>query len=478
MAFKISLVSDVRGWLKGTRQIEDSLDDIADDLDDLGRESADEARTLERKFSDAFREIADRARTTGRGIGDDIHDGTRHAKAGMDELSDEANQTAREAAASFDGSAESILDAFQEVAANAFAGFGPAGQIAGLAAAAGIGILYTSLQDAADKAADTKTEVIELSEALADVKGDSAALDWATRLREALSKIVDEKQWFEVWQDTPKTRLESWSRYAQEFGINMGDVARAVTGDTQAMADVQTILASKYYELSQAYQDGDTTVATTMGTLQTFRQELADQAGTVTDATQLYNDMQTALSGLDDTAAETAEATATYQTSVVEALDEAGRAWEKYTEDGKTNLDAYNDHIEAQAKAILAFEGNLVTASSELSAEALNYVKSLGPEAAPLLKAFLDAPVAEKKRTAANWDALGRATTDGYSEGLALDKATADALGKAQTTAANTPIEFETKLDASRLQSDVDTAASRIRPPTIKVRLAVDKERP
>ncbi len=68
-------------------------------------------------------------------------------KSGMDDFKQEANQTARESAASFDGSAESIVDVFQEVAANAFQGFGPAGAVAGLAIAAGIGLGVKAFED-------------------------------------------------------------------------------------------------------------------------------------------------------------------------------------------------------------------------------------------------------------------------------------------------------------------------------------------
>ena len=34
MAFKLSLVADVRPWLKGTADVEKSLDDLAGGLDD------------------------------------------------------------------------------------------------------------------------------------------------------------------------------------------------------------------------------------------------------------------------------------------------------------------------------------------------------------------------------------------------------------------------------------------------------------
>jgi hypothetical protein len=82
---------------------------------------------------------------------DDAGDGVKDFKG-------EAAQTAKETAASFDGSAESIGSSFQEVAANAFSGFGPAGTAAGVAVAAGLGVAidaFTKVNEAAEEARDS-----------------------------------------------------------------------------------------------------------------------------------------------------------------------------------------------------------------------------------------------------------------------------------------------------------------------------------
>ena len=106
-----------------------------------------------------------------------------------------------------------------------------------------------------------------------------------------------------------------------------------------------------------------------------------------------------------------------------------------------------------------AFERNLVTASAHLSQEALDYIRSMGPEAAPLLQAFVDAPLAQKQRTGRNWDVLGRAATDGYRESLALDQATSNALGGAQRVADGAPITFGANLSSRGLSSAVANLA-------------------
>lgn len=167
MPIKIDFLANVRDFVRGTGDAEEALDDVADSLDDMAADAKKGGRDAERaveRLEDGFRDAARRARDlgdAGKDAGKDVDDGMERAGEGLDEFKDEANSTAREAAASFDGSAESIADMFQEVAANAFAGFGPAGAVAGLAAAAGIGLAvagFDDVQEANEKAAELASE--------------------------------------------------------------------------------------------------------------------------------------------------------------------------------------------------------------------------------------------------------------------------------------------------------------------------------
>lgn len=141
------------GRARGPEQLERSMKDAERATEKLGDETKRTARDIEREFKDSYRKVKRDA--------DDAFDG---ATKGAEDFRDEANSTAREAAASFDGSAESIVDAFQEVAANAFEGFGPAGAVAGLAAAAGIGLAmagFEDVQEAQEQAAELASEWAE-----------------------------------------------------------------------------------------------------------------------------------------------------------------------------------------------------------------------------------------------------------------------------------------------------------------------------
>lgn len=138
-AFEQAIKNDV---IKPIDEAARALDDLADDTSDAGSDGARDIGKLE----SALKDVESASGKTGRSIGRDMDDGFDKAKRGANDFKDEANSSAREAAASFDGSAESIGETFQEVAANALAGFGPLGAAAGLAMAAGLGVGMQQLE--------------------------------------------------------------------------------------------------------------------------------------------------------------------------------------------------------------------------------------------------------------------------------------------------------------------------------------------
>ena len=127
--YEIGIGADTDGFEKSIKNgLVDPLDEAADALDDLDRaaKSTDLDREIEKgqKATDKLTDELDDARAklkrlgfAAKDAGDDTRRGMDRAEEGVEELGNEAQSTAKEAAASFDGSAESIIDAFQEVAA-------------------------------------------------------------------------------------------------------------------------------------------------------------------------------------------------------------------------------------------------------------------------------------------------------------------------------------------------------------------------
>lgn len=198
----------------------DASEDLKDELDD--------ARDQLKKLGFAAKDA-----------GDDAKRGMDRAGEGVEEFRDEANSTAREAAASFDGSAESIADAFQEVAANAFAGFGPAGAIAGLALAAGLGIFMQKINEATEAVEELQERANDIHLAALE-KGVSVeeyvtGLDYITEALERLNEEGQKKfRW--AWEED-KTGLQELTDDLKTMGETQADVSDIMSLSTDAMED-------------------------------------------------------------------------------------------------------------------------------------------------------------------------------------------------------------------------------------------------
>lgn len=295
----LSFVSDVSGFLKGTRDVEGALDKVADSLDDLAREGQrageqagdglgdgvrDGGRDAERALEDvqatartelgrvedhardaatdtsksaekmerSFREAFDAVKSESKKAGDDVADSTKRgfdkAKEGAGEFRDEANSTAREAAASFDGSADSIAGTFQEVAANAFAGFGPAGAAAGLAAAVGIGVMWSSFQADAEAA---KARITEMAEAMIEANTRVVGADF---INDQLKAIYTDAEGAAIKLDELRTA-------AEQTGVTESTLARAFAGDQDARVQALTVVQDAYAAASEDAVSLDNDVA-------------------------------------------------------------------------------------------------------------------------------------------------------------------------------------------------------------------------
>lgn len=236
---RIDFIAEVRKFLGGTRDVQGALDDVADSLDDLTRDasragdavgdglsdgSKDAGKALDRlekKLRDTFDDTRTQTRRAGDDIGDNVKRGARDAEEGLSTLKDEAQQTARETAASFDGTADSLVGMAQEVAANALGGFGPLGMAAGLALAAGAGILFSEYQK---KTEETKQLVSDMYD---DMLASGQAFASASFVNDRITEIVKNDD-----------LVRTFSEAARTIGVDLTTAVRAAAGDTAAMAEV------------------------------------------------------------------------------------------------------------------------------------------------------------------------------------------------------------------------------------------------
>ena len=227
----INFLSDVRDFLRGTGDVEEALDDVVDSLEDVSKEGDQAAEKLADSFKDNMKEVSRAAREAGDGIGYDLNRGTKKAEGGFKDFKEEANSTAKESAASFDGSAESIVGSFQEIAANAFEGFGPAGAIAGLAVAAGIGLATAEFQKSEEAAQLAKDRIAELGTAFIESGADIAQVE---AFQEALKGIVTNA-------DDATVKVDDLRKITKKYGDQVPSVAEFATayaGNADAIESV------------------------------------------------------------------------------------------------------------------------------------------------------------------------------------------------------------------------------------------------
>lgn len=303
MAIVIDFLANVSSLLKGTTDAEAAFDDVADSLDDLASESqragdalgdniedgAKDADRATERLERSFRDLANAAKRESKDAGDDIgrnvKRGTKKAEEGLDDLKSESASTAKESAASFDGSAESIVGSFQEIAANAFAGFGPAGLAAGAAAAIGIGLVQSAFETANTMTEESKERAAEWAQAYIDA--GSRILDSSTVFANAQAIVTDPKRYQEAKDN------------AREWGVSESLALLAMAGNTDALTEAASNLAIKKKEVAdtpvvdQTSEDFLTLFndvrngEEALGQLRGEMQAGADQAGVYSEALRL-----------------------------------------------------------------------------------------------------------------------------------------------------------------------------------------------
>ena len=435
---KIDFVSDVGKFISGTKDVSQALDKVADSLDDVAkdadrageeagdnlakgvkdgtekvdkyakdagkdladglergtRDAGDAGEKMERKFRSSFDAVKTDSKTTGDKVGTEIKSGFKKAESAADEFKDEAKSTSREAAASFSGDFEDVSDAIQETLANALSGFGPAGAVAGMAAAAGIGILVSVLQSSADKAAEVKEKTIELAGAIREAGGEIGDIDWAGQFEEFANAIADPKSWFEPWQAASKTNAEVIAADAEKLGLTYSDLFQGLAGDSEAagraLEDINSKIADQREEYERLVASGmDPHVAalkTSSDALETQRDRLEQATAATEGATDLaelyteaiegssaavedYNDAQEKRldlireeAELNMTAAEAEAAWAQTVMDATDALEEINKVTDTTTQATKDATDAVKDG---------GTELDLYTKAGQLASEAL-----------------------------------------------------------------------------------------------------------
>lgn len=455
MPIIIDFLSNASAFLRGTKDVEEALDDVADSLDDVARDSKRTGDNLADGIEDAgrditrsnerveasFRGLADTAKKESKQAGDalgrEVKDGTSRAKEGVDEFGREAQSTLKETGASFDGTVESGVDAIQEIGANALAGFGAAGVGIGLALAATIGIAISEGQKAADAINQAKERAGELANELGAVDGDLSRIDLGGKFREWGVEIADSREFFEIWQDSAKTNLDIAAEAARRAGGDFTTYFRAMSGldaddAKKALADNAAAIEANQARIQKLRDDNPLASifsAAVIADIDNQNGKIAENskaieaANAVTADAVATNERLTQATRQETEAAAAAQAAQDLRTQQISSLDaaydDAAGSVEDYVnkETGIFDTAAYITAMQAREQALLDYQTTLETSS--LSPQAKAFIDAQGVDAAAtFLAGYASANPEQQAELNRIWTEGGSTASGAFTESL------------------------------------------------------------
>lgn len=427
----IDIASDTRDFDRGIRKgVIDPLEDAEKAIEELGDAAKKSGDDLEKSFKDAqdeteelaqdYDKLKDAMTRAGKQGGDSFRQSTSDsmsaAKRDMAEVKDEALQNASETFSSFDGSMQSFADGIQGTLGGIVSNIGPVGAAIGAAGALGLGLFMAHLEKVEERAQEVRERAGELTEEY---------IDTGRAGRVSLESLTDAMRDLATETDKEAYKLSDLAGLAREVeGIDIALGAEALAGDSAAIDQqidkVQELIAARRDELrsSQNYYDetqqfADEMLDSQLKGMEAYLDALEQEKEAQQLALEQYQAWVDAGGELDQQRAESA---AEASESIQEALLEQGAAVEDFIdeESGLFDTTAYLAAFEERAQAVRDYQANMSTASQTLNTEALSYIQSLGIEAAPMLQAYINAPLEERQRLEEVWGLLGQTATDSY----------------------------------------------------------------
>lgn len=382
---KVSAGIEAKDFIRGAGDMTDALQDVSEELKD----TAKDGEISVDKLADSFDALAKEAKEAGNKTGTSLRKGFKEAESGAQNFKEEAMSTAKESAASFDGSAESIVDSFQEIAANAFVGFGAAGAIAGLAAAAGIGVVSKSILDAEERAKEAQARVEELGQAMIEA-GDSS--------ERPLQAVVDQLQGIISNSEDAVKKFKDIQRAADFVGNSAEDLALAYAGQSDALEGqlevIDDLIAKEQEQVDKQAENGSRFAVigeAKVGTLKQQQEELK-KVQEETEAAAAIEEAYLAAGGAE------AQAKADAITGINDAYDDVVGSVTDFLieETGILDVEAYLAAIDARKKALEDYQTAL--AESGLSTDQKEALNAMGTEAAAAWLAGYQSATPEQQR--------------------------------------------------------------------------------
>lgn len=424
---RISSELEAKPFLQGVDNMVEALDDLTDEIKDTAKDGDKAVENLTDSLKEAEK-ASEGLGTRIKGSGDNIKQGMDKASEGVENFREESLSTAKESAASFDGSAESIIDSFQEIAANAFIGFGAAGVVAGLAAAAGIGIASQAIVQAEEDAKEAQQRVQDFGNAIIDTGNTTASLE---KINENLRLILGNAD------DAPK-KFKDIEDAAKKTGLKASTLALAYAGNEDAINSMVKAAEAAYKPIAEQAN----ALGVAVGEQGEAYADVVTELKKVQEETEMAQKIEQeylASGGAEIEAKKAAIDTINqaYDDAVGSILDF------KNEETGVLDVQAYIDSMTARQEALTNYQTSL--ANSNFTTEQKDALNEMGLEAASAWMAGYESATPEQKKQMEKFLTESAKDTSGVAKGE-IDKAF------------KKPIEakVEAKADTKMAQEDLD----------------------
>lgn len=419
MPISIDFLANVRGFLRGTDDVDEALSQVSSSLDDVARDGArstdrlaDSTERATERMERSFQELADASRREM----DNAADASRRsfsrtsasARENLQEVKNEALQNASETFSSFDGSARSFADGVQGTLGGLIASLPAQWAAVGAAGALGLGLLMSGLERSDERTQELRDRVRDLTDDLLEAGGVG------TR---SIGSIADEVRSLVTESDPAKQNLQRLSDLADELGVSLADALNAyVTGgnglddlieNTQRLATAERIRAQELQgfndlQSAAAWQHADE--------LDGQLQQLREQKQAIEDAQQA--ELLALRAGVSDF-----EVKRGLIDAVNKAYDDTAASTQDYidAESGIFDVNAYITAMQAREKALREYQDNL--ASSGLTPEAKSFLNEQGADAAAaFLAGYVQATPEQKAELNRIWTEAGRQDSAVYRQ--------------------------------------------------------------
>lgn len=269
MAIDITFVADTSRAIREAEKFGKGLDEVADELEDLGKagdkatdkiddslkDTGKEADKLEQKMSDAFRKAGDSAKKAGDDVGGSTKDGFSKASKVTEEFSDEAKQNLGETFSSFRGDMEDLPQIAQDIFGGVASNLGPLGLAMGVGVAAGIGLAVGKAQELAEKNNEAQQTVADLAAEYSELGGILDQTNIGDRIKE-WGREVNEDNWLTFWVDESETNFQRYAKAAEEAHVSTGDAIRGIKGSVEDSEGFLDNTEDAWRKLSEVIKDG------------------------------------------------------------------------------------------------------------------------------------------------------------------------------------------------------------------------------